>query len=63
MSNGYIGFYKGEKKEVMADTKYNAQQKLLAMFQQGSRRKVKEYDIAVEIAERDGKQVTHAPMF
>ena len=61
--NGYIGFYKGKRLEVKADTKYAAQQKLQTMFQQTSRCKVKGYDIAVELAEINDKQITHTPTF
>jgi len=52
--NGYIGFYKGKRAEVLADTKYQAQQKLAVLL------KAKHsYDVAVELAKVDGKTVTH----
>ena len=57
--NGYIGFYNNKRAEVMANTTYEAQQKLQTVFQQGSRRKVKGYDISVVLAEQDGVQVVH----
>jgi hypothetical protein len=52
--NGYVGFYRKKRAEVHADTKYEAQQKLAALL--GARRS---WDVAVELAELDGEQVTH----
>jgi len=56
--NGYIAFYKGKKVEVMADTKLQAQITAAAYF-----KAKKSYEVDVELAETDGKQVTHKPMF
>ena len=57
--NGYVGFYKGKRAECEAETKYEAQQKLTAIFKQMTRRNVKGHDIAIELAEKDGEQVSH----
>ncbi len=52
--NGYVGFYRNKRAEVLADTKYQAQQKLAVIL------KAKHsYDVIVELAEVDGQQVTH----
>ena len=59
--NGYIGFWKGKKAEVYAKSSYEAQQKLVPLFQkQAGRKKVKRTDITVKLAEKDGKQVSHS---
>jgi len=59
-ANGYIGFYNGKQFEITADSSYNAQQKLLPIVQQTTRKKVKGYDITIVLAEKDGLQVTHS---
>ena len=53
---GYIAFYKGKRVEVFEETKYKAQQ--IAAAKLGAKRV---WDVAVELAELDGKQVTHMP--
>jgi len=58
--NGYIGFYKGKQYEVHAGTSYQAQQKLCNQIQAKTRRKVKDYDISITLAEKDGEQITHS---
>lgn len=52
--NGYVAFYKDKRLELHADTKYEAQQKAAAHF-----KTKKSWDVAVELAETDGNQVTH----
>jgi len=56
--NGYVGFYRGRRAEVEADTQYEAQQKLAKIL-----KAKKSYEVAVMLAEKDGQQVTHAPAF
>jgi hypothetical protein len=57
---GYIAFYDNKKIEVTSDKgKLDAQNKAQEIFQKMfPKRKVKGYDIALEIAEKDGKQQT-----
>ncbi len=57
--NGYIGFWNGVRQEIMANTSYEAQKKLVPVFQVGTRKKVKGYDISVSLVEKDGEQITH----
>ena len=58
--NGYICYWKTKKVEIHADTSYGAQQKAVVEFQKlAGRKKVKEHDITVMLAEKDGQQVTH----
>jgi chaperonin cofactor prefoldin len=56
--NGYIAFYKGKQVEVMADSSYAAQTKAAAYF-----KAKKSYDVSVVLAEVEGRQITHSPMF
>jgi len=56
--NGYIAIYKRKRIEVMADTSYQAQQIAAKHF-----RARRESDVTVMLAEKGGKQVTHAPIF
>lgn len=58
--NGYIAFYKGRQTEVHADTTLAAQQKAAAFFRVKPN---KAYEVTVVLAEKDGKQVVHAPLF
>jgi len=56
--NGYVGFHKGKRFEVEAETSYKAQQLIAEKY------KIKKgYEITVMLAEKDGKQVIHNPMF
>lgn len=57
--NGYIAFYKGQRKEVYADTLFAAQQEATKQFQQGLRRKIKPGEVTVALAELDGKPYVH----
>jgi hypothetical protein len=52
--NGYVGFYKGKRAECTAKTKLEAQEKLAKIL-----KAKRSYDVAVELAEVDGEQVTH----
>lgn len=56
--NGYIAFFRGKKIEVEAKSSYEAQQIAAKKF--GARR---ESDVTVMLAEKDGHQVKHDPMF
>lgn len=56
--NGYIAFYRGKKIEVYADTSYEAQKKAADVF-----KAKKPYEVSVVLAEKDGQQVTHKPVF
>lgn len=55
--NGYVCFYKNKRGEILANTSYEAQQK----FAKENKIK-KSYEVAVVLAEKDGKQVTHTPI-
>ena len=55
--NGYVAFYKGKRAEVYADTKYNAQLKAAEIL--GAK---KPWEVAIELAEKDGVQVVHRPV-
>ncbi len=52
--NGYVGFYKSQRKEVYADTICQAQLKLAKEF-----KAKKSWEVHVVLAEKDGEQVTH----
>ncbi len=56
--NGFIGFYKGKRYEIYADTSYHAQQEIAKKY--GIK---KPYEITVMLAEEDGKPVTHVADF
>lgn len=55
---GYVAFYRGKRTEVYANTSYEAQQKAAAVF-----RARRAYEVDVVLAEKDGKPVTHLPLF
>ena len=55
---GYIAFYKGKQMEVKAISALSAREIAAEKF-----RARKPYDVEVVLAEKDGKQVTHMPMF
>lgn len=61
--NGYVAMWQGETADVYADTLYEAQQIATQIFQGGTRRKVKGYDVSVYLAEKDGEQVVHVATF
>ena len=58
--NGYIAFYNGKRKEVLANTIYEAQLLATAAFQKEvkGRKRIKSWDVNIGLAEVDGKQVT-----
>jgi len=56
--NGYVCFYKGKRFEIYADSSYAAQKKCAEQH-----RIKKSYDITVVLAEKNGEQVTHKPLF
>ena len=56
--NGYIGFYKGKRIEVNAESSYEAQKKAATIF-----KAKKSYEVTVVLCEKDGKQVVHSPSF
>lgn len=56
--NGYICFYRGQRKDVFADTSYEAQQIAAGLF-----KAKKSYDVNVMLAEKGGKPVAHVPSF
>lgn len=58
--NGYVCFWNRQRIEVHADGQLAAQEKAREEFQKKTRKKVKGYDIAVVLAEKDGKQVVHS---
>jgi hypothetical protein len=55
--NKYAAFYRGKQIEVESDTSYHAQ---LAAAEQFKARK--SHEVTVVLAEKDGQQVTHAPV-
>jgi len=54
--NGYVGFYKGKKYEVHAESILSARDKIA-----GLAKAKKAYDVVVMLAEKDGKPVVHSP--
>lgn len=58
MANQYICFWKGKEAIITADSSYEAQQKAQKHF--GAK---KGYEISVVLSEKDGRQVTHKPLF
>jgi hypothetical protein len=61
--NGYVAMWQGKSIDVHADTLYQAQVKATQIFQQGTRKKVKGYEVSVYLAEKDGEQVVHVATF
>jgi len=55
---GYIGFWRGQQKEVYATSSYTAQQELAKLF-----KAKKPYDVTVILAEKDGQPVVHTADF
>jgi hypothetical protein len=56
--HGFIGFYRGKRFEVMANSSYEAQCKI------ATENKIKKQaDITVMLAEKNGEQVTHRADF
>ena len=55
--NGYICFYKGVRKEIYAESAYDAQNKACEEYKIPSS---KGWKISVTLAEKDGVQVVHS---
>lgn len=53
--NGYIGYYSGQTVDIYAATKFEAKTKALAHFRAP---RSKQHMVHVELAEKDGEQVT-----
>lgn len=58
--NGYVCFYNNERIEVYAETSYKAQLKAAEVLKVKPK---KRYMISVVLAEKDGEEVTHLPLF
>ena len=58
--NGYVCIWQEKRIEIMAKTSYEAQELAKNVFQKGTRKKVKGYDIITMLCEIDGEQVTHS---
>ena len=58
--NGYKAFFNSKETEVTANTSYEAQQKAIAFFKP---RKSQSHMVHVHLCEKEGRQVTHAPLF
>jgi len=54
--NGYVGFYKGKRYEIYAESILSARDKIA-----GLAKAKKAYDVVVMLAEKDGKPVVHSP--
>lgn len=63
MTNGYVAFWKGQQTEVWAETAYDAQKAAVTVFQKNTRKKVKDFDVQVWLAEKNGQQVVHVADF
>jgi hypothetical protein len=57
---GYVCFWKGKRCEVHALRSFDAQELARQQFQKGTRAKVKAYEVAVMLAEKNGETVTHS---
>jgi hypothetical protein len=58
--NGYIAFFKGQRKEVYANTSYEAQLAAIELFRPKAKDK---HMVHVHLAEKDGQPVVHKPLF
>jgi hypothetical protein len=56
--NSYKAFYRDRVVEVQAETTFGAQVLASEMF-----KAKKSYEVSVVLCEREGKQVTHKPLF
>ncbi|MEX3983686.1 hypothetical protein AB4Y45_32410 [Paraburkholderia sp. EG287A] len=56
--NGYVGFYRGRRGECEAETSLKAQEILARQF-----KAKKQHEVTVVLAEKNGEQVVHAPLF
>ena len=57
--NGYVCLFAGKRFECRAETSYQAQQKAIEHFKPAKSRR---HLVSVVLAEKNGKQVTHAPI-
>lgn len=57
--NGYVCIWQGKRIEIEAKSQYEAQELAKNVFQKGTRKKVKGWDIAIALCEIDGEQVVH----
>ncbi len=63
MMNRYIAYWQDKSFEnIYAETSLEAQQKAVILFQRGTRKRVKSYDITIMLAEKNGEQVIHTPV-
>ncbi len=60
MKNGYICFYNRKQVEVYAETSLKAREEAAKVFKV---KESKQYMISVVLAEKEGKPVTHLPLF
>jgi len=61
--NSYVCFWNGIRREVKADTSYDAQEAAVSVFKTVAGRKtVKRRDIVAVLAEKDGEEVIHIPI-
>ena len=58
--NGYVGFFRGKRTEVYADTSYGAVQQVAQLLNVPPK---KQHEISVVLAEKAGEQVVHTPDF
>jgi len=58
--NGYLAFYNGKKIEIIAEDLYSAKQQAIKKLNVNRK---KEYMVTVILAEKNGKTVTHIPLF
>jgi hypothetical protein len=56
--NGYVGFFRGKRDECEAETSLQAQEILAKKF--GAK---KRWEVTVVLAEKNGEQVVHLPLF
>jgi hypothetical protein len=61
--NGYVCFWNGKRAEVSAETVLSARSAAVGVFQTGTRKKVREFEVTAVLAEKDGEQVVHRPSF
>lgn len=54
--NGYVALYRGKRKEVYADTSYEAQRKAAKLF-----KAKREYEVTIVLCEAEDKPVEHNP--
>jgi hypothetical protein len=59
--NTYGALWQDKELSVEAETTYQAQQKAQEIFQRGTRKKVKGYDITVMLTHLNGVEYIHIP--